>query len=100
MKGQMAVALVTLRRAKRKPENICEIVYAPYQYSWTIKKPHPQVKDMAAWQAAVEVAQMVWYIKDFTGRATHYHANYVYPDWANGMVQTITIGNHIFYRKP
>lgn len=36
-------------------------------------------------------------LPDITGGATHYHADYVYPNWAQGLDRTATIGGHIFY---
>ena len=32
------------------------------------------------------------------GHATHYHADYVLPYWADSLDKTIQIGRHIFYR--
>ena len=32
--------------------------------------------------------------------ATHYHADYVTPYWAPGLVRIAQIGRHIFYRMP
>ena len=32
------------------------------------------------------------------GAATHYHANYVYPDWAPQLKRLAKIGHHIFYQ--
>ena len=36
-------------------------------------------------------------IEDNTGGATHYHADYVSPSWADQLEETATIGAHIFY---
>jgi hypothetical protein len=38
--------------------------------------------------------------KPVTNKATHYHTDYVNPYWAPGLVETATIGTHIFYRFP
>jgi spore germination cell wall hydrolase CwlJ-like protein len=38
--------------------------------------------------------------KPLTGTATHYHTDYVDPVWNKHLVQTRTIGTHIFYRFP
>ena len=53
-----------------------------------------------------EVARMIafkivhnWF-DDNTFGATHYHADYVSPNWANEMTHTVTIGTHIFYKYP
>jgi len=35
---------------------------------------------------------------DITEGATHYHADYVSPEWAPTLEKTTTIDNHIFYR--
>jgi hypothetical protein len=32
------------------------------------------------------------------GHATHYHADYVLPYWADSLDKTVQIGRHIFYR--
>ena len=45
---------------------------------------------------ASAVAQGVVY--DFTDGATHYHADYVSPDWAKRYHRIVKIGQHIFYR--
>ena len=35
---------------------------------------------------------------DFTKGATHYHADYVSPEWRHTKTRTIQVGDHIFYR--
>ena len=37
---------------------------------------------------------------DNTNGSTHYHADYVTPDWATQMEKIVVIGNHIFYKFP
>ncbi len=32
------------------------------------------------------------------GHATHYHADYVLPYWADSLAKQVQIGHHIFYR--
>jgi hypothetical protein len=32
------------------------------------------------------------------GHATHYHADYVLPYWADSLDKTVQVGRHIFYR--
>jgi len=53
-----------------------------------------------------ELARMIafkiihgWF-KDNTHGSTHYHADYVSPEWSKHMTYIITIENHIFYRFP
>ena len=35
---------------------------------------------------------------DITDGATHYHADYVFPEWRKSKTKTVEIGDHIFYR--
>ena len=35
IEGLFAIAQVVLNRAGRDPEKVCEVVYAPHQFSWT-----------------------------------------------------------------
>jgi hypothetical protein len=43
---------------------------------------------------------MLGYTRAVTQRATHYHTEAVNPVWSSGLVETTTIGTHIFYRLP
>ena len=36
--------------------------------------------------------------EEVTGKATHYHADYVAPYWAPTLEETATVGKHVFYR--
>ena len=97
VEGQVAVALVTLNRAARDTRRVCSEVWKPYQFSWTIKTP--PVRDMRAWHRAHEVARAAWSMPDFTGGATHFHADHVSPRWASTKRRVGKWGRHIFYRK-
>jgi len=35
---------------------------------------------------------------DITEGATHYHADYIYPYWADTLNETVQITDHIFYK--
>ena len=97
IEGQFAVAQVTLNRAKRDPEKVCDVVRARNQFSWTIKPTG--VADKAAWATAQAVARLSFHMADFTGGAEHYHALSVYPAWAPTMTVSGQWGNHIFYKQ-
>ena len=118
-RGMEAVALVTLNRTETKhyPETVCGVVKAwaynkrgkkVCQFSWYCdgKSDEPNLSnplEREAWDRATEVAMeaMQGKLDDFLGRATHYHANYVNPDWANvpqRYRRLTTVGKHIFYR--
>ena len=121
-KGMMAVAMVTRNRVKdnRYPHSYCEVVtQGPTKPSW---------KDPEVWYPVRHRCQFSWYcdgkgdkipkvdidlygfiqmlafktyhneLEDFTNGATHYHAEYVKPEWAATKTMTMQIGEHIFYR--
>jgi spore germination cell wall hydrolase CwlJ-like protein len=98
IKGQQAVAHVTLNRARERNMRVCDVVFAPAQFSWTINDP--KVTDERAWAIALKVAKRAYRTgpaADPTGGANHYHATYVQPSWARSMERTTRIGLHIFY---
>lgn len=94
VEGKIAVALVTLNRAKG---NICKAVYAYKQFSWTLKVY--SITDKAAWLDANLIAYntIINYNKNMF-EATHYHAKHVKPIWRKGLTKIAEIGNHIFYK--
>lgn len=120
--GRMAVAQVTVRRAQMAPPTldadwqarICPVVYAPRQFSWTRswweRGPRgfaPAPRRSRAYEAARSTARraLLWghcpaCLPDHSRGATHYHADYVRPDWAEEMEEVARIGHHIFYRAP
>lgn len=103
IKGKYAVAHVTLNRVKsgRWGNNICSVVYAKKQFSWTLlsKLPKPDPK---VWAESREVA-----IKSLEGARVHgltdsilYHADYIRdPAWAAKSVYVGKIGRHKFYNQ-
>ena len=99
LRGQMAVALVTLRRAQFNKDYVCREVFRRAQFSWTLKGEALPLTNAVAWQQAMIISEHVWFTRDFTGKATHYHATYVTPSWAASMQYTGQWGNHYFYRR-
>lgn len=128
-RGMEAVALVTLNRVRTKhyPTTVCGVVnqYAynsrgkkVCQFSWRCNgRNHepkllvrnargemvPNLLEIEAWDRATQVAEaaLEGRINDFLGRATHYHADYVNPKWANvpsRYHRLAVVGKHIFYR--
>jgi spore germination cell wall hydrolase CwlJ-like protein len=98
--GQIAVAQVTVNRVKQSKfkKTVCEIVFAPNQFSWT-RDRRLRVKDNKAWEASLVVARAVLTnsvrLPDFT--ATHYHTKKVNPSWNRNKQILAVIGSHIFY---
>lgn len=97
IEGLFAIAQVVLNRAQRNPEKVCDVVFAPAQFSWTLKPP--PVEPGRPWDNAVSVARLSFHMADFTGGADHYHAGYMRPVWVKNMKQLGLYGNHIFYRR-
>lgn len=110
-----AVANVVINRTKdrRYPDTICGVVRQgrqdangnmirnQCQFSWYCdgKSDRPQDTDM--WVKAQMIAWDMIETNKYRGLtegATHYHANYVSPNWASDLTLVGRIGAHIFYR--
>jgi spore germination cell wall hydrolase CwlJ-like protein len=118
--GQIAVGQVTLNRVgdPRFPDTICEVVTeGPHrpswkdpnvmipvknlcQFSWYCDGKSDEIRNFVVYQEIVELAEIMirYKVLDITSGATHYHANYVTPAWAQTMTRTAKIEDHIFYR--
>lgn len=121
MADKVAVADVVLNRVRdgRYPDTICEVVKQGKQkpswkdpnrmvmvrnmcqFSWYCdgKDDTPQNPDL--WSEAQNLAWRISKFGDYRGiteGATHYHATYVSPQWANDLQMVGRIGAHIFYR--
>lgn len=104
--GQLMVAEVTLNRVedKRFPDTVCEVVYQRKQFSWThdgkSDKPskYPYL-DRKLWPEIKQLAKDIIDGKIDMPRngATHYHATYVEPAWADSLEVVGRVGQHIFY---
>lgn len=111
-KGQVAVAEVIFQRlrSKKYPSSICGVVYQGQkskdgcQFSFACGKKKAVVRNEKEWNSAQMLAARILTtgvrMDDLTSRATHFHAISVSPEWADHLVKTIQIGNHVFYRDP
>lgn len=106
--GQIAVGLVTMRRANHEWEKLCEVVYEPKQFSWTWDGEQGAPLSPVALDRASSVARFVMSLTPETARALygefatadHYHADYILPPiWTHDMERVGQIGRHIFYRS-
>jgi spore germination cell wall hydrolase CwlJ-like protein len=107
--GQAAVAQVVLNRVNSGlyPATVCGVVYQNRnrhlgcQFSFACEGRSLRVNEPDSWRQAVRIARQVTdgttYLADIGG-ATHYHANYVRPFWANRLKRMDRIGHHIFYK--
>ena len=126
LEGMAAVADVTLNRVQeeRYPDTICDVVKSGVKHPNGMMKKHkcqfswycdgksdaiPNMPNNQTWQNAefVAKAMLLQYNMTDTGDyfgitcgATHYHANYVVPNWIEdrGMDRVKQIGSHIFYK--
>lgn len=107
--GQLAVAQVILNRVRdeRYPNEICAVVFENEtwrhrcQFSFACDGRSDRPKDFSAWVSAIKTARMVGtgHLRDVTYASTHYHAEYVEPEWAARFLRTVKIGRHYFYRN-
>ena len=120
--GKLAVSAVVINRVSdsRFPTTICEVIKqgptrkswrdpsVSYpiknrcQFSWYCDGISDEVKDEKTYQKILDFARLIMHndiqFVDITDGATHYHADYVKPDWADTKTRTTEIGDHIFYR--
>ena len=103
MRGMEAVATVVMNRVSdsRWPDNVCDVVYQPSQFSWTLEKRLVNMKVEHDWQT-LAVARMALQggLIDKTDESTHYHAVYVNPYWAKVYEFTVQVEQHLFYKRP
>jgi len=108
-RGQVAVAQVVMNRLAHPlyPKTICNVVFQDAghrdacQFSFACDGRPEVVDEPKPWAQAKEIAEKVadgeLYLPE-VGAATHYHATYVYPDWAPRLKRVTKIGMHIFYK--
>ena len=106
--GGKAVAQVILNRMRHPgyPASVCGVVYegsdrgTGCQFTFTcdgsLLRPHVE----SLWTRSRKIAEEALSGKVFApiGHATHYHADYVLPYWADSLDKSVQIGRHIFYR--
>jgi hypothetical protein len=97
---QIATAHVVLNRvsSSRWPGTVCEVVYQPWQFSWTMDDNSEYPHERNAWKYAQAVAVSVYngLIEDPTDGATHYHTTWVNPSWSSAGQNRQIIGAHIY----
>ena len=119
--GKSAVAHVTLNRVKHSkyPNSVCGVtkqaklrtnwkgsqvpIIGMCQFSWYCDGKDDTIPRNAriGWKQAQEVALYTLVLNQYKGLvegATHYHADYVKPDWRHHLTLIGKIDRHIFYR--
>ena len=112
--GQLAVGQVVMNRVrdKRYPDTPCKVVMqgpvykSGYpvrhrcQFSWYCDGKSDKATEQESFKQAYFLSKLIIQgeFRDVTNGATHYHANYVFPDWIESKTFTTQIGDHLFYR--
>jgi spore germination cell wall hydrolase CwlJ-like protein len=106
--GERAVAQVVLNRMRHPayPSTVCGVVYqgsdrmTGCQFTFTCDGSLARMPVGALWKQAQRIAKEALSGKVYApvGHATHYHADYVLPFWADSLDKSVKIGRHIFYR--
>ena len=101
--GRLAIAQVTGTRveARQWGRSICNVVYAPIQFSWT-SDPSKRYKSLrnAEWLSSERIVQDYAQGIRVKGleNATHFHAvSLGRPSWTRRLKPVMTVGNHVFY---
>ena len=105
--GKVAVAMVTLNRlaSGNYANDVCGVVKqktnGTCQFTWFCSEKGLTIRYYSLYNdirnLAVNVLMNYDNMKDITGGATYYHADYVNPGWR--LPQTTKIGRHIFYKS-
>lgn len=101
--GKYAVGHITMNRLDTGywGKNVCDVVYAKDQFSWTRLKKLPK-PDPNGWAEAQSIAWDVLhgYQVRSLKKSLFYHADYIKaPRWADMNEKVTQIGRHIFYNK-
>jgi spore germination cell wall hydrolase CwlJ-like protein len=99
--GRLAVAAVTMNRLRSAtfPSTVCDVVWQPWQFSWTRDGRSDRPAEVRAWRQAIEVATRVYEFGQGSnvGDATFYHNETLSPHWARSMRVVARIGRHLFF---
>lgn len=94
---QLMVANVIMNRvdSDRYPDDVCEVVEQPKQFSYLSDGKSEKIHNLTAWNTTMYWAD--WYLHHpyKYHNACHYHANYVNPNWGYTLVYKGK--THLFY---
>jgi spore germination cell wall hydrolase CwlJ-like protein len=107
LKGEFAVAEVILNRVDSPlyPKSICGVVeqagHGACAFSWVCDGYSDVMHDGVSADRAGRIAALMLAgaPRTLTAGATYFHTRNVRPDWSHDVVQTATIGSHLFYRQ-
>ena len=116
--GKLAVAHVVMNRVEdlQFPNEICDVIYQAKtrinwqgnevpirnqcQFSWYCDGKSDEPVDSKTWIKSLFIADLALTGKypDITEGSLWYHADFIYPYWANELQHVVTIDNHLFYK--
>lgn len=112
IEGEKAVAEVVLQRTRERdyPSTVCGVAYdgvqparRDCQFSFACDATLRRPREGYAWQRVRQLAEKILIgavrLSGRTGHAVAYHNVDVTPAWAQTMLKTAQIGNHVFYRR-
>lgn len=95
--GRLAVAYVTVNRARQRGMSICATVKEPHQFSWV--KQRPAQPHGYHWRMSIKLARKVLKMKSIPPMHFFHHVR-VHPPWRRSKIYVATIGAHVFYAEP
>lgn len=99
--GIILVGVVTLNRTS-KEKSVCEVVYAPKQFSWTAQNVRMITRlDLELFMSiAKQITKGQYQVPERFAEATHYHAVWIKdPAWTKKLEFLGIVGNHKFYKE-
>lgn len=99
--GMLLVTQVVFNRASKQNKNYCEVVYEPFQFSWTLQKRPKRIKE----EDLIKIKYLI--IRYINGlekipivfsNATHFHTIRVNPKWNRKFTRLGVFKQHIFYK--
>lgn len=105
--GKIAVARVTINRAKQTDKSVCGVVFERQtpktcQFSWTCSKKRAIIADNESWNSCVAIAHQILAYDSYNNvvkDATYYHATNIHPNWSAHMIKVGRVDNQIFYKE-
>ena len=116
--GKLAVAHVVMNRVEdlQFPNEICGVIYQAKtrinwqgnevpirnqcQFSWYCDGKSDEPVDSKTWIKSLFIADLALTGKypDITEGSLWYHADFIYPYWADELQHVVTIDNQLFYK--
>ena len=101
--AQLAVGQVHINRLRDGTwgDRMCQVVYAPKQFSWTSEKVvNWTAEQRNKYMAEAEALMNGLRVKKLANEdVLHYHATYVNPKWAKHGEVVAKAGPHLFYKN-